>query len=37
VDEKHLKLMVKTLAGGLLLDGIAFNVSTTLWPDSSVR
>ncbi|MBF4190295.1 hypothetical protein ISX56_33755, partial [Serratia ureilytica] len=23
--------------GGPLLDGIAFNVDTTLWPDSSVR
>ncbi|MFL4450833.1 single-stranded-DNA-specific exonuclease RecJ [Serratia marcescens] len=37
VGEKHLKLMVEPLGGGLLLDGIAFNVDTTLWPDSSVR
>ncbi|WP_346826102.1 single-stranded-DNA-specific exonuclease RecJ [Serratia inhibens] len=37
VGEKHLKLMVEPLAGGPLLDGIAFNVDTTLWPDSSVR
>lgn len=37
VGEKHLKLMVEPLSGGPLLDGIAFNVDTTLWPDSSVR
>ncbi|MGP2966103.1 single-stranded-DNA-specific exonuclease RecJ [Serratia marcescens] len=37
VGEKHLKLMVEPLGGGPLLDGIAFNVDTTLWPDSSVH
>ncbi|HEJ8004061.1 TPA: single-stranded-DNA-specific exonuclease RecJ [Serratia marcescens] len=37
VGEKNLKLMVEPLGGGPLLDGIAFNVDTTLWPDSSVR
>ncbi|OSZ88024.1 single-stranded-DNA-specific exonuclease RecJ [Yersinia pestis] len=37
VGERHLKLMVEPLNGGPLLDGIAFNVDTTLWPDSSVR
>ncbi|NIG62556.1 MAG: single-stranded-DNA-specific exonuclease RecJ [Serratia symbiotica] len=37
VGEKHLKLMVEPLGGGPLLDGIAFNIDTTLWPDSSVR
>ncbi len=37
VGEKHLKLMVEPLGGGPLLDGIAFNVDTALWPDSSVR
>ncbi|ENY0911604.1 TPA: single-stranded-DNA-specific exonuclease RecJ [Serratia marcescens] len=37
VGEKHLKLTVEPLGGGPLLDGIAFNVDTTLWPDSSVR
>lgn len=37
VGEKHLKLMVEPLGGGPLLDGIAFNVDTTVWPDSSVR
>ncbi len=37
MGERHLKLMVEPLNGGPLLDGIAFNVDTTLWPDSSVR
>lgn len=37
VGERHLKVMVEPLAGGPLLDGIAFNVDTTQWPDSSVR
>lgn len=37
VGERHLKVMVEPLGGGPLLDGIAFNVDTTLWPDPSVR
>ncbi|WP_054687106.1 single-stranded-DNA-specific exonuclease RecJ [Pantoea sp. SGAir0180] len=37
VGERHLKVMVEPLGGGPLIDGIAFNVDTTLWPDSSVR
>ena len=37
VGERHLKVMVEPLGGGPLLDGIAFNVNTSLWPDSSVR
>ncbi|AKP32954.1 single-stranded-DNA-specific exonuclease RecJ [Yersinia aleksiciae] len=37
VGERHLKLMIEPLSGGPLLDGIAFNIDTTLWPDSSVR
>ncbi len=37
VGERHLKVMIEPLGGGPLLDGIAFNVDTTLWPDSSVR
>lgn len=37
VGERHLKLMVEPMNGGPLLDGIAFNIDTTLWPDSSVR
>lgn len=37
VGERHLKVMVEPLGGGPLLDGIAFNVDTRLWPDTSVR
>ncbi|PWC17999.1 single-stranded-DNA-specific exonuclease RecJ [Brenneria roseae subsp. roseae] len=37
VGERHLKVMVEPVDGGPLLDGIAFNVNTLLWPDSSVR
>ncbi|SLM61821.1 MULTISPECIES: single-stranded-DNA-specific exonuclease RecJ [Dickeya] len=37
VGERHLKVMVEPLGGGPLLDGIAFNVETTRWPDQSVR
>ncbi|BAN99473.1 single-stranded-DNA-specific exonuclease RecJ [Plautia stali symbiont] len=37
VGERHLKVMVEPLGGGPLLDGIAFNVDTSLWRDSSVR
>lgn len=37
VGERHLKLMVEPLGGGPLLDGIAFNIDPTFWPDNSVR
>lgn len=37
VGERHLKLMLEPLGGGPMLDGIAFNVDTTQWPDNSVR
>ncbi|KJM63065.1 single-stranded-DNA-specific exonuclease RecJ [Pluralibacter gergoviae] len=37
VGERHLKVIVEPIGGGPLLDGIAFNVDTALWPDSSVR
>lgn len=37
VGERHLKLMVEPLGGGPLLDGIAFNIDPTVWPDNSVR
>lgn len=37
VGERHLKVMVEPLNGGPLLDGIAFNIDTSIWPDSSVR
>lgn len=29
--------MVEPLGGGPLLDGIAFNVDTALWPDPAVK
>ncbi|HHS7185058.1 single-stranded-DNA-specific exonuclease RecJ [Klebsiella pneumoniae] len=37
VGERHLKVMVEPVDGGPLLDGIAFNVDTSIWPDNSVR
>lgn len=37
VGERHLKVMIEPLGGGPLLDGIAFNIDTTIWPDASVR
>ncbi|MCT4708430.1 single-stranded-DNA-specific exonuclease RecJ [Enterobacteriaceae bacterium H11S18] len=37
VGERHLKVMVEPLGGGPLIDGIAFNVDTTCWPDNGVR
>ncbi|EIB3666133.1 single-stranded-DNA-specific exonuclease RecJ [Salmonella enterica] len=37
VGERHLKVMVEPGGGGPLLDGIAFNIDTTCWPDNGVR
>jgi len=37
VGERHLKVMLEPVGGGPLLDGIAFNVDTTCWPDNGVR
>ncbi len=37
VGERHLKVMVEPVVGGPLLDGIAFNIDTTCWPDNGVR
>ena len=37
VGERHLKVMLEPADGGPLLDGIAFNVDTSLWPDNGVR
>ncbi|ELT2832622.1 single-stranded-DNA-specific exonuclease RecJ [Salmonella enterica] len=36
VGERHLKVMVEPVGGGPLLDGIAFNIDTTCWPDNGV-
>lgn len=37
VGEKHLKVVVEPLAGGPLIDGIAFNVDRQCWPDLSIK
>ena len=37
VGERHLKVMLEPVGGGPLLDGIAFNVGTAIWPDNGVR
>jgi single-stranded-DNA-specific exonuclease len=37
LKERHLKLMIEPIGGGPLLDGIAFNIDPTFWPDSSIR
>jgi len=37
LKERHLKVMIEPIGGGPLLDGIAFNIDPSLWPDSSVR
>lgn len=37
VGERHLKVTVEPVGGGTLLDGIAFNIDTTLWPDASIK
>ncbi|AHJ76678.1 single-stranded-DNA-specific exonuclease RecJ [Kosakonia sacchari] len=37
VGERHLKVMLEPVGGGPLLDGIAFNVDTSCWPDNGVR
>jgi single-stranded-DNA-specific exonuclease len=36
VGEKHLKMMVKDQSG-VLLDAIAFNVDTGIWPDKNIK
>ncbi len=37
IAKQHLQLIVKPLSGGPVLNGIAFNVNTTIWPDLSVQ
>lgn len=36
VGQNHLKLVLRS-ADGVMIDGIAFNVDTQLWPDLAVR
>ncbi len=37
VGEKHLKMMLEPVAGGELVDAIAFNIDLACWPDFSVQ
>lgn len=37
VGEKHLKMMVETDCGSVMLDAIAFNVDLKTWPDAGIR
>lgn len=37
VGEKHLKLLLETECGRVMLDGIAFNVDLAIWPDASIK
>ncbi|CUX96522.1 single-stranded-DNA-specific exonuclease RecJ [Candidatus Doolittlea endobia] len=37
VGKKHLKLLLKPVTGGPMLDGVAFNIDSRLWPDNSVH
>ncbi|WP_092519949.1 single-stranded-DNA-specific exonuclease RecJ [Xenorhabdus japonica] len=37
VGENHLKVMLEPLNGGPMLDGIAFNIDASRWPDNSVK
>jgi single-stranded-DNA-specific exonuclease len=37
VGEKHLKLLLETECGQLMLDGIAFNVDMQTWPDATIK
>ncbi|MGS9179530.1 single-stranded-DNA-specific exonuclease RecJ, partial [Salmonella enterica subsp. enterica serovar Infantis] len=36
VGERTLKVIVDPVGGGPQLDGIAFNIDTTCWPDNVV-
>ncbi|MEC4728200.1 single-stranded-DNA-specific exonuclease RecJ [Shewanella sp. D64] len=37
VGEKHLKLVLETSCGQLMLDAIAFNVDMKTWPDATIQ
>lgn len=37
VGKKHLKLLLKPMAGGPMLNGIAFNIDSRQWPNNSVH
>ncbi|PMG77221.1 single-stranded-DNA-specific exonuclease RecJ [Shewanella sp. 10N.286.51.B7] len=37
VGEKHLKLVLETDCGSLMMDAIAFNVDLAIWPDATIK
>ncbi|OAT34967.1 single-stranded-DNA-specific exonuclease RecJ [Proteus myxofaciens] len=37
VGSKHLKMTLQPLNGHLMIDAIAFNVDTNIWPDNSIK
>ncbi|WP_311568680.1 single-stranded-DNA-specific exonuclease RecJ [Photobacterium arenosum] len=37
VGSKHLKMMLEPVAGGSMIDAIAFNIDVRRWPDASVQ
>ncbi|MFS1424497.1 single-stranded-DNA-specific exonuclease RecJ [Shewanella sp. 10N.286.48.B5] len=37
VGEKHLKLVLESQCGAVMMDAIAFNVDLTTWPDASIK
>ena len=37
VGSRHLKLLLEPLSGGPMVDGIAFNIDTQIWPDISIK
>ncbi|AFP84496.1 single-stranded-DNA-specific exonuclease RecJ [secondary endosymbiont of Ctenarytaina eucalypti] len=37
MGDKHLKLLLEPLAGGPILDGVAFNIDSHLWPNPKVN
>ncbi|MCL1141285.1 single-stranded-DNA-specific exonuclease RecJ [Shewanella gaetbuli] len=37
VGEKHLKLLLETECGKIMLDGIAFNIDLQTWPDATIK
>lgn len=37
VADKHLKVVVEPVAGGPLIEGIAFNIDRLTWPDPSIK
>lgn len=37
VGSKHLKMTLQPLNGQLMIDAIAFNVDTNIWPDNSIK